>query len=120
MARCHVLTARSGLTTVVFHVAIPPGSNEVGTPWSQVVINSGVGGTTTLPSGDGTNGTISASEVAQIEAGTVFETVDQVPMPAGLSGAQANAHLDALHAAKVVEAQDLIVSRGRHFGYTRT
>jgi hypothetical protein len=119
MARCHVLTAANGLTTVVFHIAVPAGNNAVGTPWPEVVVNSGIGGTTSLPSGDGTGGTIAAAELAQIEAGTVFEVQDRIPMPEGMTGAQANAHLDAHHAAKTTEAEGLFQERGRYFGYTR-
>jgi hypothetical protein len=120
VAKAHVLDTSGGLTRVAYHIDVPAGTNTVGTSWSAVLINSGIGGTTVLPDGAGTGGTISVTEKTAITAGTVYEVVDRVSIPAGLNTAQANAYLDALHAAKTVEVQSQIQSRTGMFGFTRT
>ena len=120
MAKAHVLDTSGGLTQVAFHIAVPVGNNGAGTAWSAVLINSGIGGTTVLPDGAGTGGTISAAEKTSIAAGTVFEVVDRIFIPTGLNAAQANAFLDAVHAAKVTEVQAQVTARLSMFGYTRT
>jgi hypothetical protein len=120
MAKAHVLDTTGGLTRVVFHIDVPAGNNSAGTAWTAVIINSGVGGTTRLADGAGTGGTISAAEKTAIQAGTVFEVEQQVSLPPGMNAAQANAFLDAMHAAKVVEVQADIQKRLPYFGYTRT
>lgn len=120
MAKAHVLDTAGGLTRVVFHVDVPTGNNSAGTAWASVLVNSSTGGTTVLPDGAGTGGTISAAEKTSIQGGTVFEVVDRVQIPLGLNAAQANAFLDAVHAAKVVEAQAQITARLTYFGFTRT
>lgn len=119
MARCHVLDTAGGLTRVAFHIDVPIGNNDAGTAWSTVLVNSGIGGTTILPDGTGTGGTISAAEKTSIQGGTVFESVDRVPIPRGLNAAQANAFLDALHVAKTAEVQAQIQAQTGIFGFTR-
>lgn len=120
MAKVHVLATDGGLTRVVFHIDVPAGNNGAGVAWTAVIVNSGMGGTTRLPDGAGTGGTISAAEKTAIQAGTVYEVEERVSIPLGLNTAQANAFLDALHAAKVTEVQAQITARLNLFGFTRT
>ena len=119
MANVHALDTQGGQTRLVFHIAVPAGNNSVGTAWSAVLVNSGTGGTTRLPDGTGSGGTISSAEKTAIQAGTVYEVEDRVVVPPGMNAAQANAFLDALHAAKVIEVQGHVTARLNLFGYTR-
>lgn len=76
MANIHSLVNMGGADyQVVVHLAVPAGNNPAGTPWQTAVANMADGGTTVLKDGDGTGGTISAVEKAQIIAGTVVEVV---------------------------------------------
>lgn len=119
MGKAHVLDG-NGVTRIVFHIAVPAGNNSAGISWVNAVKNSGLGGTTVLPDGDGTGGTISTAEKLELTNGTTYEYVwSDVPVPAGMNVAQANAYLDALHAAAVVEIQAQLQNRLRYFGYTR-
>ncbi len=120
MAKVHVLDTSGGLTRVVCHIDVPAGNNSAGTAWAAVIVNSGIGGTTVLPDGAGTGGTISAAEKTSIQGGTVFEVIDRISIPLGMNAAQANAFLDAVHAAKVIEVQAQITARLNYFGFTRT
>ena len=77
MANIHVLEQTApGRFRVVLHVAIPAGNNPAGVPWRTAVAASvNAAKPSVLPDGDGTNGTISAAEKAQIISGAVFEVV---------------------------------------------
>lgn len=119
MARVHVLDTSGSLTRLIYHITTPAGTNDVGTTWAAVLVNSSIGGKTILKDGDGTGGTISATEKTSVTGGTVYEVDELVAVPAGMTTAQANAFLDALHAAKTTEVQAAIQARTRIFGFTR-
>lgn len=120
MAKCHVLATSGANTQVALHITVPAGNNSAGIPWATVLKNSGIGGKTVLPDGDGTGGTISAAEKTSVVTNaTVYEVVVSTPIPAGMSAATANAFLDALHAAAVIEQQDNIQKQLAQFGFTR-
>jgi len=76
MANSHILDQIApGRFRVVYHVSIPAGNNAAGVPWRTcVAANVGVS-PSVLPDGDGTNGTISAAEKAQIMSGAVAEVI---------------------------------------------
>jgi len=60
----------------VLHVAIPAGNNPAGVPWrTAVAAHVDALKPSVLPDGDGTAGTISAAEKAQIISGAVLEVV---------------------------------------------
>jgi hypothetical protein len=120
MAKVHVLDTHGEHSRLILHVDVPAGNNSVGTAWTAVLVNSGIGGQTRLPDGSGTGGTISAAEKSSIQAGTVFEVEDRVRIPAGMTMGQANAFFDALHAAKVTEVQAWVQARLNFFGFVRT
>ncbi len=128
MAKAHVLTTQGQVSRVAFHISIPAaGNNGAGIQWRTAVKNSGVAfpegkaGTTILPDGDGTGGTISSTEKTDLVNGLIVEAVsNDVTIPSGLTTAQANAFLDDLHAAKAAEVQAIIQARLQYFGYTRT
>jgi len=121
MAKAHVLDATGANSRIAFHIAVPAGNNASGIAWTVAVKNSGIGGTTILPDGDGTGGTISSSEKTDITNGVTYEFVrNDVPIPGGLNLAGANAFLDALHAAAVSEIQPQLQAKLNYFGFTRT
>jgi len=74
MANIHILSMDGTEFTAAFHIAIPATNNSAGCPWRTVVLRNG-SGTTILPDGDGTLGTISAAEKTQIVTGAVVEVV---------------------------------------------
>ena len=77
MANLHVLEQIGpGRFRVVLHVAIPVGNNPAGFPWrTAVAAHVDAAKPSVLPDGDGTAGTISAAEKAQIISGAVLEVV---------------------------------------------
>ena len=83
MADMHVLAGSGGRWQVVMHFAVPGGTNAAGVLWSDVLTNSGIGGSTILPDGDGTGGTIDATEKVAIVAGTVLEHVGRFLVESG-------------------------------------
>ena len=82
MANSHILEQTApGRFRVVYHVAIPATNNAAAVSWRTImaarVAASVLAGNpaSVLPDGDGTNGTISAAEKAQIVSGAVYEAV---------------------------------------------
>lgn len=78
MANSHILEQLApGRFRVVYHVAIPVTNNAAGVAWRTVIVNSRDANLpiSVLPDGDGTGGTISAAEKAQLTSGAVYEVV---------------------------------------------
>ena len=78
MANSHILEQLApGRFRVVYHVAIPATNNAAGVAWRTVIVNSRDANLpiSVLPDGDGTGGTISAAEKAQLTSGAVYEVV---------------------------------------------
>ena len=115
MADLHILSQDGREFTAAYHLAIPASNNSAGVSWRTVVLRTG-GGTTTLPDGDGTEGTIAAAEKALIESGALVELVRTERWEAGWpTGAQ----LDAIHARVSAEYQSDMLARYAHYGETR-
>ena len=74
MANLHILT-RDGLEfRVVAHVAVAAGSNSAGVPWRTAILLSKLStGLSVLPDGDGSAGTIDATEKANLASGALIE-----------------------------------------------
>lgn len=119
MARAHVLENSGGRSRIVFHITVAAGNNSAGISWVTAIKN-GLAPTSRLPDGDGTGGTVSAAERTDIANGVVLEIEDSAFIPPGMNAAQANAFLDALHAAKAAEINDQVPKRLQYFGYVRT
>ena len=69
----HILAGDGGSAWVyAFHYAVPDVVNAVGVRYRVALVNSGLGGASVMDEGDGP-GQISASELAQIVAGELFE-----------------------------------------------
>ena len=122
MANYHVLTGSpdGNAFRIVFHISVPGvGNNRANVQWRTALANSGLGGTTILRSGDGTGGTISPAELASIQAGELYEVVEDVPTHPGETAVQYQARLDALYKALVSRTQGALQGRLTYFGHTR-
>lgn len=119
MANIHALTVDGGQLTLVYHLAVPAGSNAAGVAWSAALVASGLGGATMLPDGDGTGGTISAAEKASLAAGTLYEDTDTLNLDGATTPAQRAAYVDARYTAATTRVQSELQRRLRYFGMTR-
>lgn len=122
MANMHVLTQYGGKFRIALHIAIPAGNNAAGVPWRTALVRSGLGLATRLPDGDGTAGTISAPEKADVAAGNVLELEDEVDVTRGgtlTSNAQLGAFLDAWYAARSAEVLDRLQAQLAQYGRNR-
>ena len=122
MADMHVLDGNNSLGwRVAFHLDVNGGTNAVGVLWRTALVNSGLGGTTDLPDGDGTAGTISAVEKGNIESGAVFEVIETIRAETGgTSNAELRATFRAAYAVADARESDRIGSVLRYFGHTET
>lgn len=117
MADMHVLTGTDGRWQVVMHFPVPGGNNIAGVSWSEAVKNSGLGGSTGLPDGDGTDGTIGATEKTAVLAGTVLEHVGDFRVE---SGGSVQATLREFYANEKVDMAAQLQRRLRYFGATES
>jgi hypothetical protein len=80
---------------VAFLIPIPDTLNRVGVSNRTALLNSGIGGKSSLPEGDGTNGTMTAADAARIKAGAAYESVETMFTHPGENWAQFQAAIDA-------------------------
>jgi hypothetical protein len=120
MANWHALTGSSDGNSfrIVFHIAIPSANNRAGINYQVAMINSGIGGKTALPDGDGNGGTISATEKAAIQAGSLFEYAEDFATNPGELAAALQARIDARYTALIGIVQADLSKRLTYFGYT--
>jgi hypothetical protein len=78
MSQWHVLSGDENANgfTVVFHLPIPSANNRSGVNYQTAIVNSGIGGKTIMATGTGA-GQITSTELASIQAGTLYEYVIQ-------------------------------------------
>ena len=114
MSNIHVLDEENGRIRIAFHFAIPNTNNPRGVNYRTALIQLGQYGTTALPDGAGTNGTISALEKADITARAVIEVVREIKR-----AQMTNAYLDSLHATLLAETQADIQARLANYGHIR-
>ncbi len=126
MADIHVLrgdgtTGPQAYHKLVFHFPVPDNSNQAGISYRDALVNSGLGGTTDLPDGDGTDGTISAAEKTQIEAGELYEHSKGCRIESGGSlPAQVQAAIRGYYAQELAVMQPQIQAKLRFFGHTES
>lgn len=73
MSDIHVLAGDGrGKVSVVMHFAVPIGNNAVTVSWQDAIVNSGLGGATSMPIGNG-DLQITQAEADLIAAGTLCE-----------------------------------------------
>lgn len=119
MAQLHVLLGDGNRNyTCVLHIPIAAGNNAVGMSFRAALVASGIGGTTQLATGLGGH-QISATELAQIQAGEVYETSFSFQDEPGYSTAQRNAALDQQIAGIAAETQTRLAQQLRYFSHTR-
>ena len=97
MANWHALTGKDDANsfTIVYHLAVPNSNNAVAINYRTALVNSGLGGRTILPDGDGTGGTISAAEKTSIQSGALYEYVEPFATNPGQNLATLQAAVDA-------------------------
>ena len=121
MADIHVLETHGGLVSVVLHIPVPDANNTVGVAWKTALLNSGMGGNTSLPDGDGTNGTISAPEKTLIESGELYEHRVTNPLDSGgKTTEQRRVTLRAMCVAERLAVIKRIQKRLEYFGHTES
>ena len=122
MANIHVLDRGvDGKFHVAYHFNTPAGNNSATVSWATALINSGIGGKTVLPDGDGTKGTISSTEKASIVSGTVLEVVVSVDVTDGGANttvSQMTTYLNANYAVVQTAVQADLQRRLAWFGGT--
>lgn len=122
MANIHVVAGDgNGSWDLIFHIPIPNTNNSVGVNWRTALVNSGLGGTTQLPDGDGSAGTISAAEKAGLVAGALFEHRERFLLESGgSSGAQTQALIRSLYTREKSRAQADLQRKLKYFGHTES
>lgn len=120
MANWHALTGTPDGNSfrVVFHITIPSATNRANINYRTALVSSGLGGMTVLPDGDGTGGTISAAEKASIQAGSLYEWVEDFATNPGETAAALQTRADARWTALTTQLQADLAKRLTYFGYT--
>lgn len=122
MANWHALTGdvAGNAFQVVFHIAVPnTGNNRAGIQWRTALVNSKLGGTTILPDGDGTGGTISAAEKSSVQSGAIYEYVLEIATNPGETAVQLRARVDTLHTALSTSVLAALQARLTYFGHAQ-
>lgn len=99
---------------VVMHFPVPAGNNDAGLPWRTALIRSGIGGTTILPDGDGTLGTIDPDDKLLIESGALLEHVESVRLGSGNPQAAAEELYNSRKSEKAAQLQARLNQYGRN------
>lgn len=125
MSHVHVLNKGSdGEHRLVCHFAVPAGNNSVpvaagGTVTWQEALKASLGGSpaSVLPDGDGTKGTISAGELANVASGAVLERQYSFPVDSGgTTDALREASILAFYAKKKTQVTAEIAAQLGYFG----
>lgn len=98
---------------VVMHFPVPAGINAASVTWRDALIASGIGGTTILPDGDGTGGTINAADKVLIESGALLEHVESVRLGSGNPVSAAEELYNSRKADKTAQLQARLNQYGR-------
>jgi len=115
MANVHILTVDGPEVTAIMHFAISAGNNTPGVPWRTIAVRE-FGGTTAMPDGDGTGGTISAVEKASVASGALVEV--RVKMKLGTAN-PSGPQIDAAFAAEQTAFQVKFQADYVRYGTTR-
>ncbi len=114
MSNIHIMTVDGPEVGVVLHFAIPATNNASAVPWRTITTR--FFGTTSLPDGDGTAGTISAAEKASIAAGALVEVATTFKLG---NNNPTGAALDAAFAAAQTAWVADFSTRYNRYGTTR-
>lgn len=121
MADIHVLKGSTqGEYKLIFHFPVANTNNTAGVSFRTALVNSGLA-VTQMKDGDGTGGTISAAEKANILAGIIYEHAVDFPVDSGgASGAQVLATVRAKYASENTQVTADIGKILKYFGYYTT
>lgn len=124
MADLHILSAVGNSLKVVAHVPIPAANNVPGLSYQTAALRSGQAlGTTILPLGDGTLGTIAQAEKDSIASGALVEEVTSIEIDgqhlAAMTAGVRNARLDAEFLRIKAAVQGRLQDALKYYGVTR-
>lgn len=124
MSDIHVLAGDGrGKFSVVMHFAVPDANNSAGgggVSWRTALINSGIGGSTSMTIGDGP-AQITQAEADLIAAGELYEHRANFPLEsAGTVPASQQAALRALCVRKKAATIADLQRRLKYFGHTES
>ena len=114
MANIHILTIDGSEVSTIMHFAVPATNNTAGTPWQTIAAR--VFGHTTLPDGDGTQGTISAAEKTSITSGALVEQLNIIKIG---TSSPTGPQLDAAFTAAQTAFQTAFQAAYQRYGQTR-
>jgi hypothetical protein len=122
MSDIHVLTGDGMTWSVVMHIPVPDANNSVGVNYRMALVNSGLGGTTSLTEDAGPGpGQISAAEKAQVEAGELYEhRVGFLLESGGTSQAEQRAALRGRYTREKAVEIARLQRQLRYFGHTES
>ncbi len=123
MSDIHVLQSNSASNEwrIVMHIPIPDTSNAVGVNWRIALINSGIGGRTSLPDGNGNDGTISLAEKTQITNGEIFEHSQLYSLETGgTSLPELQATIRELFTQEKLAKLNILQGQLRYYGHTES
>ena len=120
MADMHLTTNGGGTWKVVMHFGVPDVANAVSVNYRTALVNSGLASVSVLPDGDGTAGTISATEKADLAAGIVYEHVANLDLDGtGTTNASRVALLKERYAAIETKVVADLKSKLKFFGHNQ-
>jgi len=121
MSNIHILTGDGkNKWTAVFHIAVPDTNNSVSVNYRTGLINSGLGGTSTMAEGDGP-GQITTAELAQIASGELYEcSVPLLIETGGTSVPELRTMLRSQYTKKKNAVLSDLQTRLRYFGHTES
>ena len=119
MSDVHIIQGSNSAWTAVLHIAVPDSDNAAGVNFRTALINSGLGGTSTLSVGTGA-GQILQAELTLIENGEILEIVNSVRLETGgTSNNELAASLDAFYATQKTAAINDMSAALRYYGFIR-
>lgn len=121
MSDIHVLKGSTqGEYRIIFHFPVASTNNSAGINYREALKNSGLA-RSEMVIGDGTNGTISAAERADVIAGILYEHAIDFPAESGGTlGAQVLATVRAKYASENTRVTADIGKVLKYFGYSTT
>jgi len=122
MSDIHVLSGNgTNQWDLVFHIAVPNANNSVSANYRTALVNSGLGGTTSMKDGDGTLGTISSAEKTSIQAGSVYEhKISFVVESGGLTAGNLQTLIRALYNREETFILAFLQQKLKYFGHTES
>lgn len=121
MADMHIIAGDGkGNYRIVAHFDVPDANNALGVNYRDALVNSGLLSVSVLPDGDGTEGTIDATEKAALANGSKFERVVSAPIDGpGTTNASRVTMLQDRYPVLETQAVDDLKARLKFFGHNQ-